>query len=139
MSEKLLPELLTDLRAAATLQRPLTHAEVDDIERRLAAIEQNTRAGGEVYVCNKCGYAGHEGPEHDREDGQRCNYWATKRIKPAAGSGEADAEMFRWLAVYPNLHVASDLLRKDQYATLRRCCEALMPFEAPVPAGSEVE
>lgn len=29
--------LMTDLRAAATLGRPLTHAEVDDIDRRLAA------------------------------------------------------------------------------------------------------
>ena len=48
---------------------------------------------------------------------------------------EQDAEMFRWLATYPNLYTVADLLRKDQYATLRRACESLMPLEG---ANAEV-
>lgn len=40
-----------------------------------------------------------------------------------------DAEMFRWLTRYPNLYTVADLLKADQYVTLRRACEALMPTD----------
>ena len=57
---------------------------------------------------------------------------------PPAPHGAAelqrDAAMFRWLADYPNAYTAVDLLRADQYTTLRRCCEALMPFDAAIAA-----
>lgn len=42
---------------------------------------------------------------------------------------EEDAEMFRWLAKHPNIYTVADLLRANQYVTLRRACEALMPLE----------
>jgi len=42
----------------------------------------------------------------------------------------ADAAMFAWLAQHPNLYTVTDLLRADQYVTLRRACEALMPFDS---------
>ena len=68
--------------------------------------------------------------------------WAASIAAQEATSAETDARdaaMFRFLAHYPNLHTVSDLLRKDQYATLRRACEALMPFDSAIAqeAGRE--
>lgn len=40
-----------------------------------------------------------------------------------------DAAMFAWLERYPNLYTVTDLLRADQYVTLRRACESLMPTD----------
>jgi hypothetical protein len=40
-----------------------------------------------------------------------------------------DAAMFRWLTRYPNLYTVADLLKSDQYVTLRRACESLMPTD----------
>ena len=55
----------------------------------------------------------------------------------ALGEGQAevaalreDATFFRWLAVHPNLYTVADLLRTDQYVTLRRACESLVPVDA---------
>ena len=42
-----------------------------------------------------------------------------------------DGEYFRWLATYPNFYTVCDLLRADQYVTLRRACEALWPIDNP--------
>ena len=41
-----------------------------------------------------------------------------------------DAARYRWLTQYPNLYTVNDLLRADQYTTLTRACDALMPDAA---------
>lgn len=53
-------------------------------------------------------------------------------LREAAAALEAareDAEFFRWLAVHPNLYTVCDLLRADQYVTLRRACESLAAID----------
>ena len=47
-----------------------------------------------------------------------------------------DTAMFRWLATYPNFYTVCDLLRADQYATLRRACESLMPVDSEIAKDS---
>ncbi len=46
-----------------------------------------------------------------------------------------EAMMFRFLATHQNLYTVADLLKADQYVTLRRACEALMPLECANPGG----
>ena len=63
--------------------------------------------------------------------------WNTRQAAAALAETQAevaalreDATFFRWLAVYPNLYTVADLLRADQYVTLRRACESLVPIDA---------
>jgi hypothetical protein len=48
----------------------------------------------------------------------------------------ADGERFAWLEKFQHVYLCADLLRKDQYVTLRRCVDALMECEADNAARS---
>ena len=84
-------------------------------------------------------YKGHIADFVDEDDAKAAaaaiNYLrqhgATLRAALDAGERDrVDADYFRWLAVYPNFYTVCDLLRADQYVTLRRACEALQPLDA---------
>lgn len=54
----------------------------------------------------------------------------TLYTRPQPARDAKDAARYRWLAQYPNLYTVNDLLRADQYTTLTRACDALMPNAA---------
>lgn len=55
-----------------------------------------------------------------------------ERAEAQAEANRRDAEFFRWLATFPNLYTINDLLKADQYVTLRRACESLAPLDAAI-------
>ena len=51
----------------------------------------------------------------------------------ASAQGLTDADYFQWLATFPNIYTAADLLKAGQYVTLRRLCKSLVSLDLTSP------